>query len=79
MLQAVVQSYSPNVMVGKLTEIKFDALKENSDPMNELFEKCCRYVDSHRQPVETLNVRPKLSELEADWKLLQGIRSQCMP
>jgi hypothetical protein len=45
--------------------------------MKELFDKCCRYVDSHRQPLETLNVRPKLQELEDDWKRLQAIRTRC--
>jgi hypothetical protein len=39
-----------------------------------LFEDCCRYIGSHSQPMETLNVRPTLDTLKADWKKLQEAR-----
>lgn len=74
MLKAVVQSYRPNVMVGKLDEIKVEALANAAKPVVELFNRCCRFLDAHKQPLEVLNVRPRLDELEADWQALQELR-----
>lgn len=75
LLQRVVQSYSPNVMVGNLTRLKFDDLPQASGTVNEIFEKCCRFIGSHKQPLETLSVRPTLEQLEADWASLQAVHS----
>ena len=76
LLKKVVQSYAPNVMVGKLKEIKWDLLPEASATVNEIFEKCCRFTGAHRQPLETLSVRPTLEGLEQDWKLIQEVHSK---
>ncbi|MFH1865855.1 MAG: hypothetical protein ABIK85_08220, partial [Candidatus Eisenbacteria bacterium] len=76
LLQAVVQSYRPNVMVGNLTRIKFDDLPSASDTINEIFDRCSRITGAHKQPLETLSVRPSLNHLEADWRALQDIHSK---
>jgi hypothetical protein len=41
--------------------------------INPLFEDCFRYIASHSQPLETLNV-PTLDMLKAAWKKLQDAR-----
>ena len=69
LLQKVVQSYSPNVMIGNLLRLKFDDLAEASSTVNEIFDRCCRFIGSHKQPLETLSVRPTLEQLE------QGLES----
>jgi hypothetical protein len=74
MLKSVVQSYRPNVMVGKLDEIRFEALAKGAKPIVDLFNRCCRFLDAHKQPLEVLNVRPRLEDLESDWKTLQDLR-----
>lgn len=70
MLKAVVQSYRPNVMVDKLLDINVEALAKTRDGVCDLFARCCRFLDSHKQPLETLNVRPTLAGLADDWKKL---------
>jgi len=75
-LNSVVQSYRPNVMVGNLRDINIDALAETRDGVCDIFDDCCRYLDSHKQPLETLNVRPTLADLESDWKKLQELRKK---
>lgn len=76
LLQKVVQSYSPNVMVGNLLRLRFDDLGEASSTVNEIFDRCCRFIGAHKQPLETLNVRPTLEQLEKDWKVLQTVHSE---
>ncbi|MFN3242514.1 MAG: AAA family ATPase [Planctomycetota bacterium] len=75
-LKSVVQSYRPNVMVGNLRDINIQSLAETRDGVCDIFDDCCRYLDSHKQPLETLNVRPTLAGLEADWKKLQELRRE---
>ena len=76
LLQAVVQSYRRNVMVGNLARLKFEELPEASAKVNEIFARCSRITGAHKQPIETLNVRPSLEDLEKDWKTIQAIHTQ---
>jgi recombinational DNA repair ATPase RecF len=76
LLQGVTQRYQPNVGMTKLPNIKFERLREASETIVEVFEKCCRCIASHSQPLETLNVRPSLSELQADWKAVEDALSK---
>ena len=68
LLQGVTQRYQPNVGITKLPNIKFERLREASEAILIVFEKCCRCIASHSQPLETLNIRPSLSDLQMDWK-----------
>ena len=54
LLQGVTQRYQPNVMMTRLPNIKFDRLREASEKIFSVFEKCCRCIASHSQPLETL-------------------------
>ena len=76
MLQSVVQSYRPNVMVGNLRAINVEALVETRDRVCDIFDDCCRFLDSHKQPLETLNLPPTLDGLKKDWLELQDIRKR---
>jgi hypothetical protein len=42
--------------------------------INAIYEDCCRYIGSHSQPLETLNVRPTLETLKEDWGKVQKAR-----
>lgn len=75
LLQEVVQRYQPNVKMGALGKIKAQALVPAINAINPTFEKACRYIAGHSQPLETLNVRPTLAELEKDWADLQAART----
>jgi hypothetical protein len=74
LLQGVTQRYQPNVMMTRLPNINFARLEAAAAAINPIFEDCCRYIGSHSQPMETLNVRPTLDTLKADWKKLQEAR-----
>ena len=74
LLRGVTQRYQPNVMMTKLPQIKTDRLQAAIDGIMPIFEKACRLIASHSQPMETLNVRPSLVDLESDWKAVQDLR-----
>lgn len=74
LLQGVTKRYQPNVMMTRLPNINFAGLQAAVAAISPLFEDCCRYIGSHSQPMETLNVRPTLDMLKADWKKLQDAR-----
>jgi predicted ATPase len=66
-LKGVVQRYAPNVMMTKLDKINVAKLQEGVAAIMPVFEKSCRYIASHSQPVETQGIRPTLDELKADY------------
>jgi hypothetical protein len=74
LLKGVTQRFQPNVMMTQLPNINFAGLEAAVSVINALFEDCCRYIASHSQPLETLNVRPTLEGLKGDWKRLQETR-----
>jgi hypothetical protein len=39
-----------------------------------VFEKACRYIASHSQPIETQGIRPTLNELKADYQAVLKAR-----
>ncbi len=63
-------------MMTKLMQIKVSKLQAAIDGITPIFEKACRIIGSHSQLLETLNVRPTLIELAADWKRLQEVRDE---
>jgi len=67
MLKGVVQRYAPNIMMTKLEKINTGELQKSMAAMMPVFEKCCRYIASHSQPLETQGIRPTLDELKADY------------
>jgi hypothetical protein len=76
LLQGVTQRYQPNVKMTVLPNIRFDRLRQASETIFEVFEKCCRCIASHSQPLETLSVRPSLSDLQRDWKMVEDAIAQ---
>lgn len=76
LFQGVVQRYQPNIGMTKLAHLKPQALGPAAHVIGEIFEKACRYIASHSQPLETLNVRPTLQELQKDWDDVQKARDE---
>jgi hypothetical protein len=74
MLAGVTQRYQPNVAMTKLPQIKVDKFVAARDVILPLFEKACRIMTAHSQPLETLAIRPTLAELRKDWVLAQEAR-----
>ncbi len=74
LLQGVTQRYQPNVMMTRLPEINFGGLEKAAEAIFPIYEASCRYIGSHSQPMETLNVRPSMETLKADWKKVLDLR-----
>jgi hypothetical protein len=58
----------------KLSQIRGDRLAAAIEPIMEIFEKACRMMGGHSQPLETLAVRPTLDEARKDWEEAQAAR-----
>lgn len=71
LLFKVAQRYAPNISMSGLNKIKVDRLTPAITAINNVFEKCCRIMPGHSQPLETLGIRVTLDELKADWKTAQ--------
>jgi energy-coupling factor transporter ATP-binding protein EcfA2 len=67
MLKGVVQRYAPNVMMTKVEKINVGELQNSMSAVMPAFEKACRYIASHSQPIETQGIRPTLDELKTDF------------
>jgi len=74
MLGGVTERYRPNVMMGRLSNIKTDRLDGAIEQLNTMFDRACRYMGGHSQPLEQLSVRPTLEELKTDWDAMQELR-----
>ena len=74
MLKGVVQRYAPNIMMTKLQQINVHELHDSMKAVIPVYDKSCRYIGSHSQPVETQGIRPTLDELKADFEALLGAR-----
>jgi hypothetical protein len=66
LLAGVTTRYQPNVRMTVLPQIKGNVLQAATEVICPVFEDCCRYIASHSQPLETLNVRPTLETFKAD-------------
>jgi len=75
LLAGVTQRYQPNVAMTKLPQIKVERFAAARDVVFPLFEKACRVMTAHSQPLETLAIRPTLAELRRDWSAAQQARS----
>ena len=74
MLKGVVQRYEPNVMMTKLDKINVEKFSDSLATIVPTFEKSCRYIASHSQPVETQGIRPTLEELKKDFEAVVAAR-----
>lgn len=75
LLQAVTRRYQPNVMMTALPKIRGDRLEAATAVLLPIFEKACRHMAGHSQPLETLNVRPTLEECSNDLKAVLDARA----
>lgn len=74
LLKGVVRRYEPNVMMTKLEKINVAELGGSIAVVMSVFEKSCRYIASHSQPIETQGIRPTLEELKKDFEAVSKAR-----
>jgi energy-coupling factor transporter ATP-binding protein EcfA2 len=75
LLQGVTQRHQAMVRMTMLPKINFNGLEGAVAAIYPIYEDCCRYIGSHSQPLETLNVRPTLTMLKADWQKVLDARN----
>ncbi len=75
-LRGVTERYRPNVRMTVLDQIRAERLPAAAKAIQAVFEKCCRVIASHSQPLLTLGIRPSLDELKEDWASLQKAREE---
>lgn len=74
-LQNVSQRYRVNIMMSNLAKIKADRLADVCSRLIPIFDHCSRFMPGHSQPLEQLNVQPKLTEFEADFSAAKQLRA----
>jgi hypothetical protein len=73
LLLKLSERFIPNLRMTVLDKIKYDKLEPAAKAALEVFEKACRFIPGHSQPLETLSIAPTLEEAEKDWnKLLKA-------
>ena len=75
-LATVTQRFQPNVRMTALSRINVPKLEATRQTVTSVFEDASRNIEAHSQPLPTLGVGPKLSDLEDDWDKLQKCRSE---
>jgi hypothetical protein len=75
LLQGVTQRHQAMVRMTMLPKINFGGLEASVVAIYPVYEDCCRYIGSHSQPLETLNVRPTLTTLKGDWQKVLDART----
>lgn len=76
LLGGVTQRHKPNVAITCLPNIRCDRLPDAFSVVLDVYERSCRVISAHSQPLETLSVRPSLSDLRKDWQDLLAARRQ---
>ena len=76
LLKGVTERYRPNVRMTVLDQIHADRLPAAFAAIGPVFDRCCRMIASHSQPLSTLGIRPTLDELRHDWEELRAAREE---
>jgi hypothetical protein len=71
LLNKVAQRFQPNVAMQNLNDIHADRLGTAIATIYPIWEKACRYMTGHSQPMDTLGIRATVTELKQDWADLQ--------
>ena len=75
-LAQVTERYQPNVRMMALDRIKVSVFDETRKTVVSVFERACRYMEGHSQPLATLGVAPTLTGLETDWTSLKECKER---
>jgi len=67
----ITRRYRANVMMGGFKKVHPDRLQAAMDAIGDLFNRACRYIPDHSQPLPTLSARPTLAGAQADWHAAQ--------
>jgi ABC-type Mn2+/Zn2+ transport system ATPase subunit len=75
MLLGTVKRYRKNVALTFLERINGALIDKNKERLNDIFEKCCGYIEAHSSP-NGVPAQPTLTELKTDFDEVCQIRSE---
>ncbi|WP_143595328.1 AAA family ATPase, partial [Terribacillus saccharophilus] len=73
--KSVIRRYEPNIMFTKVNSIKSEFVEELT-PVNELFDKACRWMAGHSQPTETQHNRATKEAFNEDMSYIHHLYEQ---
>ncbi len=73
--KGTIQRYQKHVSLGKFIQINTDGLGKHKDTLNDMYERCCGYINAHSNPVQVCN-DPTIEDLTADFEEFKKIRSE---
>lgn len=71
-LKGTTERYKPDISIMRFSKINLDALKEDQEPLTELYENVCRYIDGHSSSPYA-KIEPDITILKSDFSILTTI------
>ncbi len=71
-LKGTTERYKTDISVVRFSKINVDYLKNDQEPLSELYERACRYIDGHSSALEA-KVDPSINEFLEDLLELETI------
>lgn len=73
--KGTVQRYQKHISLGRFIKINTDGLSKHKEALNNLYERCCGYINAHSNPEQVYN-DPTIEDLKADFDEFKKIRSE---
>jgi hypothetical protein len=71
--QGTVKRYQKNIALTNLARVSGEAIDKCKTTLNDIFEKCCGYINAHSNPTEVAST-PTMKQLRTDFETYQTIR-----
>ena len=71
-LKGTTERYKTDISVVRFSKINADYLRNDQEPLSELYERACRYIDGHSSALEA-KVDPSINEFIEDLLELETI------
>lgn len=62
-----IQRYQKHISLGKFLQINTDGLGKHKETLNDMYERCCGYINAHSNPEQICN-DPTIEDLIADFE-----------
>lgn len=72
--QGTVKRYQKNISLTSFVKVDGSIINTHKDKLNEIFERCCGYINGHSNPIEIHNY-PTVKELTTDFNKFKEIRN----
>lgn len=69
----VIKRYKRNISLMNLGRVNGNLIEKHKEEINNIFERCCGYIEAHSNPDE-VERNPSFTELEEDFKRIEEIK-----